>query len=41
MSDTIFGVDLGTTNSVLALMEDGGPRVVPAEEPALQLRLDF
>ncbi|HEX3554942.1 MAG TPA: Hsp70 family protein [Thermoanaerobaculia bacterium] len=27
----IFGIDLGTTNSCLAVMEDGGPRVIAIE----------
>ena len=31
MSETIFGIDLGTTNSCLAVMEAGGPRVVAIE----------
>ncbi len=28
MKETIFGIDLGTTNSCLALVEPGGPRVI-------------
>ena len=28
----IVGIDLGTTNSVIAVMEDGGPVVIPARE---------
>jgi molecular chaperone DnaK len=28
MAQTIFGIDLGTTNSCLAVMEAGGPRVI-------------
>ncbi len=28
----IVGIDLGTTNSVVAVMEDGGPVVIPARE---------
>ncbi len=31
MSETIFGIDLGTTNSCLAVMEAGGPRVIEIE----------
>ena len=31
MTDTIFGIDLGTTNSCLAVMEPGGPRVLPVD----------
>ena len=31
MSETIFGIDLGTTNSCLAVMEAGGPRVLDVE----------
>lgn len=31
MSETIFGIDLGTTNSCLAVMEKGGPRVIEIE----------
>ena len=31
MSETIFGIDLGTTNSCLALMEADGPRVIEIE----------
>src|SRR5436305_1862157 len=31
MTDTIFGIDLGTTNSCLAVMEPGGPRVLPID----------
>jgi len=25
----IVGIDLGTTNSLVAVLEDGGPRVLP------------
>ena len=32
MSDTIIGIDLGTTNSVVAIMEAGQPKVVPNAE---------
>src|SRR5271168_2932978 len=28
----IFGIDLGTTNSLIAAMEDGAPRVIPVGE---------
>ena len=31
MSETIFGIDLGTTNSCLAVMEAAGPRVIEIE----------
>ena len=31
MSEMIFGIDLGTTNSCLAVMEAGGPRVIEIE----------
>src|SRR5262245_32686143 len=31
MSEMIFGIDLGTTNSCLAVMEKGGPRVIEVE----------
>lgn len=31
MSETIFGIDLGTTNSCLAVMEADGPRVIEIE----------
>jgi molecular chaperone DnaK len=30
-SQKIFGIDLGTTNSCLAVMEPGGPRVIPID----------
>jgi Fe-S protein assembly chaperone HscA len=35
--ERIFGIDLGTTNSLIALMEDGAPRVIrdPATSDAL------
>ncbi|MFH1176579.1 MAG: Hsp70 family protein, partial [Acidobacteriota bacterium] len=32
MSATIFGIDLGTTNSCLAVMRDGVPRVLPIDD---------
>ena len=32
MSDTIIGIDLGTTNSVVAIMEAGQPKVIPNAE---------
>jgi molecular chaperone DnaK len=32
MSDTIIGIDLGTTNSVVAIMEGGQPKVIPNAE---------
>jgi len=31
MAERIFGIDLGTTNSCLAVMEPGGPRVIPID----------
>ena len=27
----IFGIDLGTTNSCIAVLQDGKPRVIPAD----------
>ncbi|HEX4210835.1 MAG TPA: Hsp70 family protein, partial [Candidatus Binataceae bacterium] len=35
--DRIFGIDLGTTNSLIAVMEDGAPRVIA--DPATGSRL--
>jgi molecular chaperone DnaK len=32
MSDTIIGIDLGTTNSVVAILEGGQPKVLPNAE---------
>jgi molecular chaperone DnaK len=32
MSDTIIGIDLGTTNSVVAILEGGQPKVIPNAE---------
>src|SRR5690349_14796006 len=32
MSDTIIGIDLGTTNSVVAIMEAGQPKLLPHPE---------
>ncbi|MBM3984792.1 MAG: molecular chaperone DnaK [Planctomycetes bacterium] len=32
MSDSIIGIDLGTTNSVVAIMEGGQPKVIPNAE---------
>ncbi|HHD64597.1 MAG TPA: hypothetical protein ENK96_09605 [Desulfobulbaceae bacterium] len=29
--DTIFGIDLGTTNSSLAVLRDGKPIVIPID----------
>jgi len=29
MSNTILGIDLGTTNSVLSILEDGRPKIIP------------
>jgi molecular chaperone DnaK len=31
MSDVIIGIDLGTTNSEVAIVEDGRPRVIPVD----------
>ena len=31
MSDTIVGIDLGTTNSEIAILQDGKPVVLPDE----------
>jgi molecular chaperone DnaK len=30
----MIGIDLGTTNSVVAIMEGGEPKVIPNEEGA-------
>ena len=35
MSDAIYGIDLGTTNSCLAVMESAGPRVIEIEGRAI------
>ena len=35
MSETIFGIDLGTTNSCLAVLEADGPRVIEIEGEAV------
>jgi molecular chaperone DnaK len=32
VSEPIFGIDLGTTNSCLAVLEEGGPRVVDIDD---------
>src|SRR5256885_16633863 len=32
MAEKIIGIDLGTTNSVVAVMEGGGPVVIPNAE---------
>ena len=32
MSEKIIGIDLGTTNSVVAIIEDGKPTVIINEE---------
>lgn len=32
MANKIIGIDLGTTNSVVAIMEGGAPKVIPNEE---------
>lgn len=34
MANKIIGIDLGTTNSVVAIMEGGEPKVIPNEEGA-------
>ncbi|MCB9139546.1 MAG: Hsp70 family protein [Caldilineaceae bacterium] len=35
LSSPIIGIDLGTTNSVLAIVEDGAPRLIPVDGSAL------
>src|SRR6185436_14767962 len=35
MDEPIFGIDLGTTNSCLALLEPGGPRAVEIDGQAI------
>src|SRR3954469_24680652 len=32
MADLIIGIDLGTTNSEVAVVEDGKPRVLPGDD---------
>ena len=32
MADKVIGIDLGTTNSVVAVMEGGDPVVIPNAE---------
>src|ERR1700704_3460976 len=32
MADLIIGIDLGTTNSEVAVIEDGNPRVLPGDD---------
>src|ERR1700683_2876469 len=32
MADKVIGIDLGTTNSVVAVMEGGDPKVIPNAE---------
>ena len=32
MADKVIGIDLGTTNSVVAVMEGGDPVVIPTAE---------
>ncbi|MGE5101930.1 MAG: Hsp70 family protein, partial [Deltaproteobacteria bacterium] len=32
MADKVIGIDLGTTNSVVAVMEGGDPIVIPNAE---------
>ena len=32
MSDTIVGIDLGTTNSCVSIVEGGDPKVIPNSE---------
>src|SRR5256885_15456667 len=32
MAEKIIGIDLGTTNSVVAVMQGGGPVVIPNQE---------
>ncbi|MEA3386414.1 MAG: Hsp70 family protein [Thermodesulfobacteriota bacterium] len=33
--DTIFGIDLGTTNSSLAILRDGIPAIIPIDDNGL------
>ena len=35
MSERIVGIDLGTTNSLIAYMEGGKPAVIPGEDLSL------
>ena len=37
-SGKVIGIDLGTTNSVVAVMEGGQPTVIPNEEGARHRR---
>ena len=37
----IIGIDLGTTNSVVAFMEGGQPKVIPNKEGGIQLLLSL
>ena len=35
--DRVVGIDLGTTNSLVAILEDGGPRVLPDPDTGARL----
>ncbi|MBP9605297.1 MAG: Hsp70 family protein, partial [Chromatiaceae bacterium] len=35
MSDIIIGIDLGTTNSEVAVVRDGRPEVIPIDDSRL------
>jgi len=37
MSDRVVGIDLGTTNSLVAVLDDAGPRVLPDPETGARL----
>src|SRR5262249_9585566 len=37
LMDRVVGIDLGTTNSLVAILEDGGPRVLPDPDTGARL----
>ena len=37
MMDRVVGIDLGTTNSLVAVLDDDGPRVLPDPETGARL----